>query len=185
MRARPRLIALLVLVVSLDQATKLLVASRLTLGESIPIIPGLLHFTLVRNSGMAFGLFASTAVPYKHLLVTLLSVLALVAVAVYTLRSPANERLSQVGLTLILGGAAGNILDRLRLGYVVDFIDAFYRGSHWPAFNLADSAICVGVGLLLLDTLLRRESAPAPAGGGGASSTGDVECIPSSSISEK
>jgi signal peptidase II len=89
-----------------------------------------------------------------------------------------------VGLTLILGGAAGNILDRLRLGYVVDFIDAFYRGSHWPAFNVADSAICIGVGLLLLDTLLRREAAPAAADGRG-SPPGDTECIPSSSISEK
>jgi signal peptidase II len=184
MRARPQLFALLFLVVALDQATKLAVASRLALGESIPVIPGLLHITLVRNTGMAFGLFATSSVPYKHLLVTLLSVLALVAVAVYTLRSPANERLSQVGLTLILGGAAGNILDRLRLGYVVDFIDAFYRGSHWPAFNVADSAICIGVGLLLLDTLLRREAAPAAADGRG-SPPGDTECIPSSSISEK
>jgi signal peptidase II len=85
--------------------------------------------------------------------------------------------LSQAGLSLILGGAAGNIVDRLRLGYVVDFIDAFYRGSHWPAFNVADSAICIGVGLLLLDTLFRREPASRVA-------SQEASCIPSSSTSE-
>jgi signal peptidase II len=120
--------------------------------------PGLVHLTLVRNTGMAFGLLSAHAIPYKPLLVTLLSIAALTAVAIYAVRTPAASRLTRWGLAFILGGAAGNIIDRVRLGYVVDFIDVFYRGSHWPAFNVADSAICIGVGLLLLDTLLNRES---------------------------
>ena len=158
MNARTRFLILVAVVVTLDQGTKGFVDSRLNLGESVPVVSGLLHFTLVRNSGMAFGLLAAAVIPYKPVLVTLLSVTALAAVAIYALASPASERLSQLGLALILGGAAGNILDRLRLGYVIDFIDVFYRGSHWPAFNVADTAICCGVGLLLLDTLLRRET---------------------------
>jgi signal peptidase II len=97
-------------------------------------------------------------------LVTLLSIVALGAVAIYAISSPANERLSQFALAFILGGAAGNIIDRIRLGYVVDFLDVFYRGSHWPAFNVADSAICAGVGLLLIDTLFRPAKSPAEAG---------------------
>lgn len=144
-------------IVALDQATKLLVASRLELGESVPIIPGLLHFTLVRNTGMAFGLLSGSDVPGKTVLVTLASILALAAVTFYALRSPLGERTTRFGLTFILGGAFGNIVDRAHLGYVVDFVDVFVRDSHWPAFNLADTCICVGVGLLLLDSLSRRE----------------------------
>ncbi len=157
MSPRIRFWLLVLLVLGLDQVTKQLVASRLSVGESVPIVSGLVHFTLVRNSGMAFGLLSAAAIPYKPMLVTALSVTALAAVAIYSLTSSASERLSQLGLAMILGGAAGNIVDRLRLGYVVDFVDVFYQGSHWPAFNLADTAICAGVGLLLLDTVLRRE----------------------------
>jgi signal peptidase II len=138
----------------------------MSLGESFPVVRDFFHITLVRNSGMAFGLLSAAAIPYKPVLVTLLSVIALGAVAVYAVSSPASERLSQFALAFILGGAAGNIIDRVRLGYVVDFIDVFYRGTHWPAFNVADSAICTGVGLLLIDTLLRPAKPPAEAGTG-------------------
>jgi signal peptidase II len=160
------LAAIILAVVAVDQATKLLVSSQMGLGQSIPVVPGLLHITLVRNTGMAFGLLSAHAIPYKPFLVTLLSVIALSAVAIYAIRAHPHERLSRFGLAFILGGAAGNIIDRIRLGYVIDFIDVFYRGSHWPAFNVADTAICTGVGLLLLDTLLHRESkkATAPTG---------------------
>jgi signal peptidase II len=149
-----------------DQATKWMISSQMNLGESIPVIPGFFHLTLVRNSGMAFGLLSAASIPFKPVLVTLLSIVALGAVAIYAVSSPANERLSQFALAFILGGAAGNIIDRIRLGYVVDFIDVFYRGSHWPAFNVADSAICAGVGLLLIDTLLRPAKSPVEAGSG-------------------
>ncbi len=152
-------------VIVVDQFAKLLIAGRLGLGESVPIIPGLVDLTHVHNTGMAFGLLSSADIPFKSLVVTLLSVLAMGAVGFYALTSPASEKLTRVGLMLILGGAAGNIIDRVRLGYVVDFIDVFYRGSHWPAFNVADSAICLGVGLLLLDSLKHRAPAESSTDG--------------------
>jgi signal peptidase II len=147
-------------ILALDQATKAIVASRLSPGESIEILPGFLHLTLVRNTGMAFGLLSGLDIPQKSLLMTLLSLAALAAVIYYALRSPRGETLTHFGLIFILGGALGNILDRARLGYVIDFVDVFYRDTHWPAFNVADSSICVGVGLLLLDSLRRHERAP-------------------------
>ena len=163
MRSRTGLGLVILAVLALDQFTKYLISANLSLGDSITVVPGLFHLTVVRNSGMAFGLLSAAAIPYKPVLVTLLSVVALGAVAIYAVSSPANERLSQFALAFILGGAAGNIIDRIRLGYVVDFLDVFYRGSHWPAFNVADSAICAGVGLLLIDTLLRPAKSPAEA----------------------
>jgi signal peptidase II len=147
------------LILGFDQATKTLVASRLAPGESVAIVPGLLHFTLVHNTGMAFGLLSGPDIPFKSVLVTLLSLAALAAVIYYALKSPRGEAMTHLGLTFILAGALGNILDRARLGYVVDFVDVFYRDAHWPAFNVADSSICVGVGLLLLDSLRRHEPA--------------------------
>ena len=160
--------------VALDQATKTAVASRLVPGESIEILPGLLHLTLVRNTGMAFGLLSGLDIPFKSLLMTLLSLVALSAVIYYSLRSPRGETMTRFGLIFILGGALGNIVDRARLGYVIDFVNVFYRDTHWPAFNVADSSICVGVGLLLLDSLRRHEPSlgaePEVAGG---SSTGE------------
>lgn len=161
MRSRIGLLLIIAAVLALDQGTKLLVATRLSLGEAVAVIPGFFNITLVKNSGMAFGLLSAATIPYKPIVVTVLSVVALGAVAIYAASSPANERLSQFALAFILGGAAGNIIDRVRLGYVVDFIDVFFRGTHWPAFNIADSAICAGVGLLLLDTLLRPAKATA------------------------
>ncbi|MFQ5789429.1 MAG: signal peptidase II [Acidobacteriota bacterium] len=167
MRSRAELLAVVGFVLLLDQATKILVGLTLSPGEFVPVVPGLVHLTLVRNTGMAFGLLSAATIPYKPVLVTLLSVLALSAVVVYAFNAPASERFSQFGLALILGGALGNIVDRVRLGYVVDFIDVFFRSSHWPAFNVADASICVGVGFLLLDTLRRREQGKA-AGTAGA-----------------
>jgi signal peptidase II len=146
-------------ILAIDQATKMFAASRLTLGQSIEVLPGFLHLTLVRNTGMAFGLLSDFDVPFKTLLMTLLSVVALGAVVYYALRTPRNHRMTHAGLIFILGGALGNIADRARLGYVIDFIDVFYRDTHWPAFNFADSCICVGVGLLLLDSLRSSERA--------------------------
>ncbi len=143
----------------LDQATKLLVAGRLSPGQSIEILPGFMHLTLVRNTGMAFGLFSDIEAPSKSVLMTLLSIVALALVVYYARSSLRGRWLTHAGVTFILGGALGNIADRVRLGYVIDFVDVFYRGAHWPAFNVADSCICIGVGLLLLDSLRRHEPA--------------------------
>ncbi len=149
------IIVLAVLV--LDQASKSAITSQMAFGQSVPVVPGLLHITLVHNTGMAFGILSAQTIPFKTVLVTLLSLAALTAVGIYALKTPAHQTLTRWGLAFVLGGALGNIIDRSRLGYVVDFVDVFYRGSHWPAFNLADTAICTGVGLLLLDTLMHSE----------------------------
>ena len=155
-----RLLGLVFAVVAVDQLTKAWVTSSLGLGQSLPLISGLMHFTLVRNTGMAFGLLSGADVPFKAVLVSLLSVAAMGAVTYYALKSPQDENLTRIGLTFILGGALGNIIDRIRLGYVVDFVDVFYRDTHWPAFNAADTCICIGVGLLLLDSFRRRDDDP-------------------------
>ncbi|HEY7816920.1 MAG TPA: signal peptidase II, partial [Vicinamibacteria bacterium] len=126
-------------ILAFDQATKLLAARRLSPGQSIEVIPEFLHLTLVRNTGMAFGLLSELDIPYKTVLMTLLSLVALGAVIYYGLRTPHGHSLSHAGVIFILGGALGNIADRARLGYVIDFIDVFYRDAHWPAFNVADS----------------------------------------------
>ena len=176
----PRLLALVLAIVAADQVSKVLVTNSLGLGQSVPLIPGLLHFTLVRNTGMAFGLLAGADIPFKALLVTLLSLAAMGAVTYYALKSPQNERLTRLGLTFILGGALGNIIDRIRLGYVVDFVDVFYGDTHWPAFNVADTCICIGVGLLLLDSIRQRDDEPeaadvaAPSASSAASGRGDA-----------
>ncbi len=158
-------------ILALDQATKTLVAARLVPGESVEVLPGIVHLTLVRNTGMAFGLLSGVDVPFKSLLMTLLSLAALAAVIYYALGSTREKSMTLFGLVFILGGALGNIVDRARFGYVIDFVDVFYRDAHWPAFNVADSCICVGVGLLLLDSLRRREptleAEPGVAGGSG------------------
>lgn len=146
-------------IVLFDQLTKIVASRTLDLGQTVPVIPGFIHFTLVRNTGMAFGLLSSSDIPFKSVLVTLASILALSAVSYYALRSPHGEKMTRLGLTFILGGAFGNIIDRARLGYVVDFVDVFIHDAHWPAFNVADTSICIGVGLLLLDSLRSREPA--------------------------
>jgi signal peptidase II len=109
--------------------------------------------------------------PYQSVLFSVVSVLALLAIAYYAWRLPASSTLPRVGLGLIMGGALGNLVDRVRFGYVIDFVDAFWGTYHWPAFNVADSCITIGVSLLILDMLRNpqpstREGLPAsPAGG--------------------
>ena len=146
----------------LDQLTKLLVVEGMDLYETIPVIPGFLNLTHIRNTGVAFGLFNTAEFAYKPLVVSLLALGALVGVGLYAMQLPAANRLARVGLALILGGAAGNLVDRARQGYVVDFVDAYWNGWHFWAFNVADAAITVGVGLLVID-LFRPEAAATPA----------------------
>lgn len=153
----------LVLAVTLavaDQIAKALLVRALPLHESVVVIPGLLNFTHVRNTGAAFGLFNALDFPYKSVVITLVAVVALVAIAFYAERFGANSRLSRVGLGLVLGGALGNLVDRARLGYVVDFVDAYWGSWHFWAFNVADAAITVGATALVLDMLLTARHVP-------------------------
>ena len=140
---------LMAAVILLDQATKALVARFMDLHEYVPIVSGLLSLSHVRNRGAAFGLLADWDVPYQSVVLAVLSCLALGAIAFYFLRLPATARLPRLALALVLGGAAGNLIDRLRLGHVVDYVAI---GS-WPTFNVADVAIAVGAVLLVLRML--------------------------------
>ena len=153
-------------IVLLDQGTKELVARSLDLHEYVPIVDGLLSLSHVRNRGAAFGILSDWDVPYQSALLSALSLGALLAIALYFLRLPAAARWPRLALGLILGGAVGNLIDRIRLGYVVDFVHVFWRQHQWPDFNVADSAITVGVTLLVLDILFSPGEAPADADSG-------------------
>ncbi len=132
-----------------DQLSKAVVSSALRMYEVRPIIPGLLNLTRVHNTGAAFGLLSGQVSPARTFFFLVVSTLAMGVVVWMLLRLPENQKMEQVALSLIFGGALGNVVDRIRLGEVVDFIDIYYRSYHWPAFNVADSAISIGVILLL------------------------------------
>ena len=141
------------IIVVVDQITKALVRSKLELHESVNVIPGLFDLTHVRNTGAAFGMLNSLEFQYKPVVMVIVALVALAAVATYALTLPPDQRLARWGLSLILGGAVGNLIDRATVGYVVDFVDVYWHGVHFWAFNVADSAITVGVVLMLLDVL--------------------------------
>jgi signal peptidase II len=148
-----QLFACLVLIVlGFDQATKLYVHTTFALHESRPVIDNLFALTYVRNAGAAFGMLAQQSETFLRLFFPAVTVLALVGLLTYFVRVPSQYVLRLWGLCLIISGALGNGLDRLWLGQVIDFIDVHWYAYHWPAFNVADSSICIGVGLLLLDS---------------------------------
>ena len=159
LRSRLPYAGVLAAVVVLDQVTKAIVDRFLILHDAHPVIEGLVDLTHVRNRGGAFGVLNTADIPYKEELFAALSLVALVAIGIYAWWLPASHRLSRSALALILGGAVGNLIDRLRLGYVVDFIDVFWRNHHWPAFNAADSAITIGIALLVVDMLRKPDEA--------------------------
>jgi len=164
---RPPMVRLLYFALSLflfgmDRGTKALVVGRLPLHESVPVVKGFFHITHVANTGALFGLLAGIAPPLRGLIFITVPVLAIALILFFQLRSREGDLFTQAGFSLILGGALGNLYDRIRFGHVVDFLDFSVAGHHWPAFNIADSCICLGVFTLVLD-LYRREQRPAPA----------------------
>ena len=148
---------LVVAVLILDRWTKLLIQKRFELNESISVIDGFFNITYVRNTGVAFGIFSSISSPAKSVLLSIFTACAAVVVVTYSVRSPARNWLLQIALSLILGGALGNLYDRLVYGYVVDFLELYAGSYHWPSFNVADSAISIGVALLALE-IIRNEA---------------------------
>jgi signal peptidase II len=144
-------IAVAIALALVDQAVKALVQSQLAPGEVVPVT-GFFNLVLVFNTGAAFSFLAGASGWQREFFITI--TVAAAVVIVVLLRRHAKERLFSSGLTLIMGGAIGNLYDRLTLGKVVDFLDFHAFGWHWPAFNVADSAITVGAALLILDTLL-------------------------------
>jgi len=146
-------------VVALDQITKAVVLQYLVLGAPIPIVDGLLSLTLVLNPGLAFGLLGGLPEAWRWT-VAVLSLVALAVLARVALRVlPAGGPTGRLAIGLIFGGAVGNLIDRARFGAVVDFVDVYWRGWHWPAFNVADSAITIGVALLALRMLAEPRGA--------------------------
>jgi signal peptidase II len=141
------------LVVALDQLTKALVRSKLPLHESVSVVPGLVDLTHVRNTGAAFGILNAADFPFKTVVIAVIATAALVGVALYAAGLARHQLAARIGLALIIGGAIGNLIDRVTVGSVVDFVDVYWRSYHFWAFNVADSAITIGVALMILDML--------------------------------
>ncbi len=150
-------ISIALFVVALDQASKWLVQGSMALHESVPVISGIFHLTYIRNTGGAFGIFAGGPAALRLPLFVGVSLAAVVALCWFLYRIPAHRRMVIAACGAVLGGALGNLIDRLTFGEVVDFLDVFYRDYHWPTFNLADSFITIGVVVMVLDSIGRRE----------------------------
>lgn len=140
-------------IVVLDQLTKALIRRTVPLHGEIAVVPGLLNFTHVLNTGAAFGILNSADFPLKTVVIAIIAVAALVGVGLYAASLGHDQFTARVGLALIIGGAAGNLIDRLVVGSVVDFVDVYWRTYHFWAFNVADSAITIGVIVMILDML--------------------------------
>lgn len=149
-----------IFVVLADQATKYVVEATVALHESIPLIKGFFSITHVRNPGAAFGILAGAPETLRFGLLVILTLVIMVIVIAYLERHREAGKTLTAGLTLILGGAAGNLIDRIGQGEVIDFLDFHIAGWHWPAFNVADAAITVGAVLLIIDLL--RSTKPSP-----------------------
>ena len=153
-------IALVIVVV--DQVTKAIVRSQFELYEGVPVIPGFFNLTRVHNTGAAFGMLNGVDFPFKTAALSVVAAGALAGLAFFAATLPAAQRLSRLGIALIIGGAAGNLIDRISLGYVTDFVDLYWQGWHFWAFNVADAAITVGVALMILDMLGVAKLRPKP-----------------------
>lgn len=150
---------LTVVVVAIDQASKFWAQSALVFGERVELLSWF-NFTLAYNRGAAFS-FLADAGGWQRYFFLAIGVVAVIVIVVWLRRLREHERITAVGLALILGGAIGNLLDRTLYGHVVDFIDWHYGGWHWPAFNLADSAILLGATLVVLASLRSDDKAKA------------------------
>lgn len=145
-----------------DQATKYLVNTMLPVYDSVTVIPHFMDLVHVHNAGVAFGLLNGSEHPQRNLLTTGLAIVALAGIAYYARHVRREERAARAGLSLILGGAVGNLIDRTRQGYVIDFVDVYWGGWHFWAFNVADAAISVGAVLVFIDVLFSNRHASHP-----------------------
>lgn len=143
------LVLILGLVITvLDQVSKYMVRLTFAVGESRPVIQDFFDLTYVRNTGAAWGILGG-----QNASLTILSVVMLAAILIFRRSFLSDTWEHRVALGLMVGGIVGNLMDRLRLGWVTDFLDFHYRGYHWPSFNVADSAICIGVGIYILSAM--------------------------------
>jgi len=163
LRSRRLELWLPITIVAADQLAKAMVRAMLPLHESITIVPGFMDFTHITNSGAAFGILDRVDFPFKTVVIAVIATAALIGVGMYAASLAHHQLVARVGLALIIGGAAGNLIDRVIAGSVVDFVDVYWRSYHFWAFNVADSAISVGVAIMILDMLGigSRNDAPA------------------------
>ena len=137
------------LLLIVDQLSKLYIDRNFLLGESVTVLENFFHITYIRNKGAAFGILAGS--PWRVPFFVTIGVIACAALLWYLYSTRVDQKLLQIALVMVFSGAIGNIIDRVRLSEVIDFIDVHWYQYHWPAFNVADSAITVGVGLMILD----------------------------------
>ena len=152
--SKPALLSVSALIILLDQWSKWMVEQKIRFGETIEVVPGFFNLIRVENTGIAFGLFPSHGALWGTVALGALGLLALVLVSFYFASTPSSNILLLTALALVLGGAVGNLIDRALLGAVTDFFDAYYGGRHFPTFNIADSAISVGIVLLAAESFL-------------------------------
>ena len=144
-------------VILLDQLSKLYIDRVIPLHYSIPIAKNFIHITYIRNSGAAFGIFASQVTGFKVFFFFITSIIAILIILFFLRSLKDTQTLLTSSLSLIMGGAIGNLIDRVRLGEVIDFIDLHWYSYHWPAFNVADSAITIGGVFLIINTVFKKE----------------------------
>lgn len=149
-------------VVLLDQVTKAAILKQFVLHESRPVIDGFFNLVYVMNPGAAFGFMADASETFRYVFFTGVTVAAVLLIVYYLIKSNPRNLMLVGSLTLIFGGAVGNLIDRLRFGAVVDFLDVYIGSAHWPAFNVADSAITVGAILMIWEMILNRKSKDDP-----------------------
>lgn len=151
------------LLVLIDQATKFYIDQSMLLYASIPVIDSFFSITYVRNPGAAFGMFAASGFRIPFLIGV--SMFAMVVIVFVVHKLPGKEKTPVIALSCVFAGACGNLIDRIRFGEVIDFLDVYWRSHHWPTFNIADSAICLGVFLYVLYTMKeeRQRSLAEPA----------------------
>jgi signal peptidase II len=138
-----------------DQVTKFMVVQKFPLYQRVEVIQGFFNLTHVRNTGGAFGIFGGEKGGIGSILFVVVSLIAVGAIVFFFIKIKEHEKTLALSFSLILSGAIGNLIDRLRYGEVVDFLDFHLSTYHWPAFNIADSAICIGIGLMALEVLIR------------------------------
>lgn len=144
-------------IILLDQFSKVYIHSIMSLHESVPVIEGFFNVTYVKNPGAAFGFLSNASPAFRSFFLVAVTFIAILLILYFISKSKAKEVFLTFSLSLILGGAVGNLIDRVRVGEVTDFLDFYVASYHWPAFNIADSAISVGAIILLIEIFKRRK----------------------------
>ena len=151
-----RLIVVVSLVVGLDQITKMIILDTVPLYSRIAVIPGFFNITHIHNPGGAFGFLAQFSAQLRQVLFVAAAILAIGLILYFYVHTPDTHRFLSLALALVFGGAVGNLIDRFRFGKVIDFLDVYIRDLHWPAFNVADSAITVGIVIFVYHLVFKK-----------------------------